>query len=321
MARNMAATADLANYFLEAVDQAAIASASWRGLGDKNAADAAAVEAMRKTFDKVPFDGRVAIGEGERDDAPMLYIGEELGNMVGIDGALQIDIAVDPLECTNNCADNQPNSIAVLAAAPRGTLLHAPDCYMDKIAAGPELTGHVNLDAGVSYNLEAAADVLDKPISEVKVVSLDRERHAELFKEVKETGAQLHLMGDGDVSAAIWAARPDGPFDMLLGIGAAPEGVITAAALRGIGGVFEGRLVFRSEEEEKRAEKMVNDDLTRLWDAKDLCSSDDAIFAASGVCDGYLPGVQITEKEIKTFAELIDVKTGKVSRHDKIHPL
>jgi len=321
IAHNMARTADLAHHFLEAVDQAAIASAEWRGLGDKNAADAAAVEAMRRTFDKVPFDGRVAIGEGERDEAPMLFIGEELGNQVGIEGALQIDIAVDPLECTNNCADNSPNSIAVLAAAPRGTLLHAPDCYMDKIAAGPELAGHVSLDGGVTYNLEQAAYVLDKPMSEVKVVALDRERHSDLFKEIREAGAQLHLMGDGDVSAAIWAARPDGPYDMLLGIGAAPEGVITATALRGIGGVFEGRLVFRSDEEEKRAEKMVDDDLTRLWDATDLCRSDDAIFAASGVCDGYLPGVIVGEDSVQTFAELIDVRTGKVTRHDRTHSL
>ncbi|MDP6870003.1 MAG: class II fructose-bisphosphatase [Candidatus Poseidoniaceae archaeon] len=317
----MARTADLAHYFLEAVDQAAIASAAWRGLGDKNAADGAAVEAMRRTFDSVPFDGRVAIGEGERDDAPMLFIGEKLGSNIDVEGALQIDIAVDPLECTNNCADNSPNSIAVLAAAPRGTLLHAPDCYMDKIAAGPELAGHISLDGGVKYNLEQAAHVLDKPISDVRVVALERERHSELFKEIKEAGAELHLMGDGDVSAAIWSARPDGPFDMLLGIGAAPEGVITATAIRGIGGVFEGRLVFRSEEEEKRAETMVNDDLTRLWDATDLCSSDDAIFVASGVCDGYLPGVIVKNDCIQTFAELIDVQTGEVSRHDRTHSL
>lgn len=318
---NMASTADLARHFLEAVDQAAIASAEWRGKGDKNAADAAAVEAMRRTFDNVPFDGRVAIGEGERDEAPMLFIGEELGNQVGIEGALKIDIAVDPLECTNNCADNTPNSIAVLAAAPRGTLLHAPDCYMDKIAAGPALAGHISLDADVAYNLEQTASVLDKPISEVKVVALDRERHSQLFKEIRATGAQLHLMGDGDVSGAIWAARSDGPFDLLMGIGAAPEGVISAAAIRGIGGVFEGRLVFRSEEEEKRAEKMVDDNLERLWTANDLCKSDDAIFAASGVCDGYLPGVIVGNNSIQTFAELIDVRSGVVSRHDRTHSL
>jgi len=312
---------DLAHHFLEAVDQAAIASAAWRGKGEKNKADAAAVEAMRATFDNVPFDGRVAIGEGERDEAPMLWIGEPLGNMQGIDGAACIDIAVDPLECTNNCASNSPNSIAVLAAAPRGALLHAPDCYMDKIAAGPELAGHISLEGDVAYNLEQAASILDKPISEVRIVALDRERHSDLFREIRKIGADLHLIGDGDVSGAIWAARPDGQFDLLMGIGAAPEGVISATAIRGVGGVFEGKLVFRSSEEEKRAEKMINDDLTRLWTANDLCKSDDAIFVASGVCDGYLPGVIIDDNQIKTFAELIDVESGKVSRHDRVHQL
>ena len=237
----MGTTADLAHHFVEAVDQAAIASAAWRGLGDKNAADDAAVEAMRRTFDNVPFDGRVAIGEGERDEAPMLYIGEPLGSMVGQVGAVQIDIAVDPLECTNNCASNSPNSIAVLAAAPRGTLLHAPDCYMDKIAAGPALKDHVSLEGGVAYNVEQAMHALDRPAEEIRVVALDRDRHKSLFAEIKATGAQLHLMGDGDVSGAIWAAKEDGPYDMLMGIGAAPEGVISATALRGLDGVFEGR--------------------------------------------------------------------------------
>lgn len=316
----MGKVSDLAEYFLEAVDMAAIASADWRGKGDKNAADAAAVEAMRNTFDKVPFDGRVAIGEGERDEAPMLYIGEQLGCEIGNPSVPIIDIAVDPLECTNNCADNLPNSIAVLAAAPRGTLLHAPDCYMDKIAAGPEMEGHISLDGGIAYNIEQVASVLDKPVEEVRIISLNRERHNDLFKEVREIGAQLHLLEDGDISAALWAARPEGEHDMLLGIGAAPEGVITATAIRGIGGVFEGRLVFRSEEERKRAEGMIDDDLTRLWDAKDLCRSDDAIFVASGVCDGYLPGVRINDDEtVETFAELIDVQNRTVSRHDRVH--
>ncbi len=316
----MGKVSDLSNHFLEAVDMAAIASAKWRGKGDKIAADDAAVEAMRSTFDKVPFDGRVAIGEGERDEAPMLFIGEQLGSQIGNPLVPAIDIAVDPLECTNNCADNLPNSIAVLAAAPRGTLLHAPDCYMDKIAAGPEMEGHINLDAGVAYNIEQVASVLDKPVEEVRIIALDRTRHADLFKEIKQVGAQLHLLGDGDISAALWAARPDGEHDMLLGIGAAPEGVITATAIRGIGGVFEGRLVFRSDEEEARAEQMIDDDLTRLWDAKDLCRSDDAIFVASGVCDGYLPGVKIYDNgNMHTYAELIDVQAGKLTRHDRIH--
>ncbi len=316
----MGITTDLSQHFIEAVDQAAIASAAWRGKGDKNAADDAAVEAMRRTFDQVPFDGRVAIGEGERDDAPMLFIGEELGSMVGMAGAPKIDIAVDPLECTNNCADNQPNSIAVLAAAPRGTLLHAPDCYMDKIAAGPLLADHLSLEGGASYNIEQAMHVLDCQAKDVRIVALDRERHASLFKEIRQTGAQLHLLGDGDVSGAIWAAKDDGPFDMLMGIGAAPEGVISATALRGLNGIFEGRLVFRSAEEEARAQRMVDDDLTRLWRASDLCQSEDAIFAASGVCDGYLPGVKIETDHVMTFNELIDVSAKTVQRNERRHP-
>ena len=318
---NMARTADLAHHFLEAVDQAAIASAAWRGLGDKNAADAAAVEAMRRTFDKVPFDGRVAIGEGERDDAPMLFIGEELGNQIGVEGALQIDIAVDPLECTNNCADNTPNSIAVLAAAPRGTLLHAPDCYMDKLAAGPALADHVALEGGVAYNIEQAMHVLDCEAGDVRIVALDRERHAGLFKEIRNAGAQLHLLGDGDVSGAIWAAKDDGPFDMLMGIGAAPEGVISATAILGVGGMFEGRLVFRSPEEEARAGEMIDDDLTRLWKAHDLCQSEDAIFAASGVCDGYLPAAELGDDYTITHSEIIDVQAKTVEQFSTRRPL
>ncbi|DAC53426.1 MAG TPA: class II fructose-bisphosphatase [Candidatus Poseidoniales archaeon] len=317
----MGITTDLAHHFVEAVDQAAIASAAWRGKGDKNAADDAAVEAMRRTFDHVPFDGRVAIGEGERDEAPMLYIGEELGSMVGADGAPKIDIAVDPLECTNNCADDLPNSIAVLAAAPRGTLLHAPDCYMDKLAAGPALANHISLEGGAAYNIEQAMHVLDCQANEVRIVALDRERHTNLFKEINETGAQLQLLGDGDVAGAIWAAKDDGPYDMLMGIGAAPEGVISATALRGIGGVFEGRLVFRSPEEEARAETMVGDDLTRLWKAHDLCQSEDAVFAASGVCDGYLPGVKIGADHTTTFSELIDVSKKTVVRTERQRPV
>ena len=308
----MALVSGLSNYFLEACEQAAIASADWRGKGDGKAADAAAVEAMRKTFDKVPFNGRVAIGEGERDEAPMLWIGEPLGSMQGDLDALAVDIAVDPLECTTNCATNSPNSISVLAAAPRGTLLHAPDCYMDKIAAGPELTGEISLEGSVSWNLEQAASKLDKPISELNVVALDRERHNQLFKEINDVGAKLHLMSDGDVSAALWAAEPSGPYDLLLGIGAAPEGVITATAIEGIGGIFEGRLKFKDIEEEHRASKMIDDDLHKVWKSNELCKSDDALFVATGVCTGYLPGVEVTEKGIKTTSQIIDVYNKEI---------
>ncbi|MEC8266279.1 MAG: fructose-bisphosphatase class II, partial [Candidatus Thermoplasmatota archaeon] len=226
------------------------------------------------------------------------------------EGALQLDIAVDPLECTSNCADNLPNSIAVLAAAPRGALLHAPDCYMDKIAAGPALAGHVDLDGEVAWNLEQAAHALDREVSDVRVVALDRDRHVDLIREVKDAGAQLELMSDGDVSAAIWAARDDGPYDLLLGIGAAPEGVITAAAIRGLGGVFQGRLVLRNDEEAARAATMVGDDLDRRWEAEDLCTSKDAVFIAAGVCDGYLPGVVKEDHRTVTTSEIIDVASG-----------
>ena len=308
----MALVSGLSNYFLEACEQAAIASADWRGKGDGKAADAAAVEAMRKTFDKVPFNGRVAIGEGERDEAPMLWIGEPLGSMQGDLDALAVDIAVDPLECTTNCATNSPNSISVLAAAPRGTLLHAPDCYMDKIAAGPELIGEVSLEGSVSWNLEQAASKLDKQISELNVVALDRERHNQLFKEINDVGAKLHLMSDGDVSAALWAAEPSGPYDLLLGIGAAPEGVITATAIEGIGGIFEGRLKFKDIEEEERASKMINDDLHKVWKSDELCKSNDALFVATGVCNGYLPGVEVTEKGTKTTSQIIDVYNKEI---------
>lgn len=297
-------------HLLHAVDMAAIASAAWRGLGDKDAADGAAVEAMRRSFDHAPFDGRVAIGEGERDDAPMLYIGEEIGAEVGVPGALALDIAVDPLECTTNCAENLPNSIAVLAAAPRGALLHAPDCYMDKLAVGPALAPHVDLDGGVAWNIEQAANVLDVEAGAVRVAALDRDRHADLIREVKVAGASLELFSDGDVSAGIWAARDDGPYDMLMGIGAAPEGVITATAIRGLGGRFQGRLVLSNETEAARAKAMVGDDIERVWEAEDLCRSEDAVFVAAGVCDGYLPGVVSHHGRTVTSSEVIDVTSG-----------
>tara|TARA_Y100001978_G_C23703415_1_gene442965 strand:- start:27107 stop:28060 length:954 start_codon:yes stop_codon:yes gene_type:complete len=315
----MALVRDLSNYFLEACEEAAIASAEWRGREDGKAADAAAVEAMRKTFDKVPFNGRVAIGEGERDDAPMLWIGEPLGSLQGDIDALAVDIAVDPLECTTNCAKNYPNSISVLAAAPRGSLLHAPDCYMDKIAGGPELIGEISLEGSTLWNLEQAASKLEKPISELNVVALDRQRHFDLFKEINGVGANLHLMQDGDISAALWAASPSGPYDMLLGIGAAPEGVITATAIQGIGGVFEGKLKFKDSEEEVRASKMIDGDLYKVWRSDELSSSQDSLFVATGVCTGYLPGVEYSIDGIRTTSQIIDVYNQEVKLITNLH--
>lgn len=305
------ATIDLENHFLAATEAAAIAASWWRGKGDGKAADGAAVEAMRKVFDEVPFDGRVAIGEGERDDAPMLWIGEPLGSMQGDSNALQIDIAVDPLECTNHVAKDLPNAMAVLAAAPRGTLLHAPDCYMNKIAGPAELNGVISLDASTSYNVEAAASALDKKQSELNIVVMDRPRHETLISELNAHDVNVVLIGDGDVSAALNAADPKSEIDMLMGIGAAPEGVITATALRGLGAPFEGRLVFKNEGHRERAEQMIDGDIDRLWDRDELCSSDDSMFIGTGVCPGRTFGVEeLSDGRFSVQSEVIDVASG-----------
>jgi len=303
-------TADLIPDFLRATGAAAVAAAKWKGLGDGKAADGAAVEAMRSVFDTVPFDGRVAIGEGERDDAPMLWIGEPLGSMRGDPSAPSIDIAVDPLECTNHVALDLPNAMAVLAAGPRGTLLHAPDCYMDKIAGPAEITGEVSLEADVPYNVEGACSALGKTPVELKVVVMDRPRHEELIRGLKALGVQPVLIGDGDVSAALNAADPNSDIDMLMGIGAAPEGVITATALRGLDAPFEGRLVFRNEGHRERAEGMIAEDIDRVWQRDELCSSNDSVFIGTGVCSGRTNGVEMMEGgTARVHSEIIDVSS------------
>jgi len=306
------ATIDLAEHFLQATEAAAVAASAWRGLGDRKAADGAAVEAMRTVFDSVPFDGRVAIGEGERDDAPMLWIGEPLGSMQGVAGAPTIDIAVDPLECTNHVALDLPNAMAVLAAAPRGSLLHAPDCYMDKIAGPAALAGEVSLEADTSYNVEAACSALDKASSQLRVVVMDRPRHEQLIRELKQHDVVIILIGDGDIAAALNASDPDSDIDMLMGIGAAPEGVITATALRGLKAPFEGRLVFKNEGHRERAERMIEGDVDRIWSRDELCSSDDSVFVGSGVCPGRTRGVEETDDgRHSVHSEVIDVKSGE----------
>jgi len=302
------ATADLEHYFLEATEAAAVAASAWRGKGDGKAADGAAVEAMRGVFDKVPFDGRVAIGEGERDDAPMLWIGEPLGSMQGMSQAPSIDIAVDPLECTNHVAKNLPNAMAVLAAAPRGALLHAPDCYMDKISGPSELKGEISLEADVAYNVEAACSALGKTPEELNVVAMDRPRHDRLVRDLNEQSVNVILIGDGDVSAALNSADPESHIDMLMGIGAAPEGVITATALRGLDAPFEGRLVFKNDGHRERAERMIDGDIERIWDRDELCSSEDSLFIGTGVCSGRTRGVEILGGgKASVHSEIIDV--------------
>ncbi|MBK70626.1 MAG: fructose-bisphosphatase class II [Euryarchaeota archaeon] len=301
-------TAELESHFLDATESAAIAASLWRGKGDGKAADGAAVEAMRAVFDKVPFDGRVAIGEGERDDAPMLWIGEPLGSMQGNPNAPRIDIAVDPLECTNHVAKDLPNAMAVLAAAPRGALLHAPDCYMDKIAGPSELMGEISLEADVSYNVEAACSALGKRPDDLNVVAMDRPRHDQLVKELKLHSVNVILIGDGDVSAALNAADPKSRIDMLMGVGAAPEGVITATAMRGLDAPFEGRLVFKNEGHRDRAERMIDGDIERIWHRDELCSSEDSLFIGTGVCSGRTEGVSILNQgRASVHSEIIDV--------------
>ena len=305
------ATIDLESHFLAATEAAAVAAAAWRGKGDGKAADGAAVEAMRAIFDQVPFDGRVAIGEGERDDAPMLWIGEPLGSMQGNPDAPSIDIAVDPLECTNHVAHDLPNAMAVLAAAPRGTLLHAPDCYMNKIAGSAELEGVISLDASTAYNVEAAAEALGKKESELNIVVMDRPRHEKLISELNQYNVNVVLIGDGDVSAALNAADPQSEIDMLMGIGAAPEGVITATALRGLDAPFEGRLVFKNEGHRERAEAMIDGDIERLWRRNELCASEDAVFIGTGVCPGRTFGVEeLSDGRFSVQSEVIDVASG-----------
>ena len=302
------ATIDLESHFLAATEAAAVAAAAWRGKGDGKAADGAAVEAMRAIFDQVPFDGRVAIGEGEREDAPMLWIGEPLGSMQGNPDAPSIDIAVDPLECTNHVALDLPNAMAVLAAAPRGTLLHAPDCYINKIAGSAELEGVISLDASTAYNVEAAAEALGKKESELNIVVMDRPRHEKLISELNQHNVNVVLIGDGDVSAALNAADPQSEIDMLMGIGAAPEGVITATALRGLGAPFEGRLVFKNEGHRERAEAMIDGDIERLWRRNELCASEDAVFIGTGVCPGRTFGVEeLSDGRFSVQSEVIDV--------------
>jgi fructose-1,6-bisphosphatase class II len=277
---------------LNVAELAAIEAAKWNGRGDKVAADQAATEAMRTAFNNIDFSGRIVIGEGERDEAPMLYIGEELGR-----GGEEIDIAVDPLEGTNLCAYNRPNALTTIAVAPRGALLFAPDTYMDKIAAGPTLkaAGTLSIDNSPASNVRAVAEALGKPVSEVNVCILLRDRHKALIQAVRDAGARVRLIDDGDVFGAIATAVPGTGIDLYLGSGGSPEGVLAATGLKAIGGFFQGRFDFGSDEKaaEKRAraEKMVEGtevDLDGILEQDVLVRSDDAAFIACGVTDGEM---------------------------------
>lgn len=290
-------------------EAAAVASARWMGFGKKNEADEAATRAMRKVFDTIPMRGTVVIGEGEMDEAPMLYIGERLG----LGYLPEVDLAVDPLEGTNIVAKGLWNALSVVAVANRGCLLHAPDMYMEKIAVGPGAVGKVDLDASVTENLQSVAQALGKEVNDLVVTILDRPRHEKLIEEVRQAGARIKLIPDGDVAAAINTAFPNTGVDLLMGIGGAPEGVIAAVALKCLGGEIIGRLKPENEEQRKRCQEMGVEDLQQILRMEDLVKSEDAIFAATGVTDGeLLRGVRYQGTTATTHSVVMRAKTGTV---------
>ncbi|MEQ8604315.1 MAG: class II fructose-bisphosphatase [Marivibrio sp.] len=297
-------------------EAAAIRCVKWRGLGDEKAADQAAVDAMRTALNELAIKGTVVIGEGERDEAPMLYIGEEVGTGEGP----EIDIALDPLEGTTICAKGLPNSLAVLALAEKGNFLNAPDVYMDKIAVGGGLPkGIVDLDNTAAENLKNVADAKGKSVKDLTVCILDRPRHADLIKAVREAGAHIQLIGDGDVYGVIQTSEPDNGVDVYMGSGGAPEGVLACAALRCIGGQFQGRLLFRNDAERERAAKWGIEDLNRKYDLDELATGD-VIFAATGVTDGSLVhGVRIDGPNCRTNTIVMRSGTGTVRKIETLH--
>lgn len=302
-------------------EAAALASARHLGRGDKNLADQAAVNGMRKMFDTLTIDGVVVIGEGEMDEAPMLYIGEQIGKATP--GCVKVDIAVDPLDGTTAVAQGRANAISVVAVAPRGCLLHAPDMYMNKIAVGPKVKGKVNLDMPVKEIIKVTAEALNKSVSDITVTMLDRPRHERLIKEVREAGARIKLFRDGDVAAAIATCFENSGVDILLGIGGAPEGVLAAAAIKCLGGDFQGRLHPSNDEEVERCRKMGIEDIDKIFTLDDLVKGNEVMFAATGVTDGeLLKGVVYYENNrAKTYSVVMRAETGTVRFIESIHRL
>jgi fructose-1,6-bisphosphatase class II len=318
---------DLSLEFLRVVERAAIACAHTMGQGDRRRSDQVAVEAMRRVLDTVPIDGTVVIGEGERDEAPMLYIGEKVGMAHSLHGPgsasggfPQVDIAVDPLEGTNLCATGSPNAIAVLAASTRGGLLHAPDLYMEKLVVGPSSRDHVSLDAPVHENLRAIAKCLDRRIEDLVVVVLDRPRHETLIGEIRSAGARIRLIGDGDLSAGIAAAVVGSGVHAVMGTGGAPEGVLTAAAMRCLNGEILARLVVNKPEHEERCRAMGISDLRKVYRARDLAPGSRVIFAATGVTDGALmKGVRFFGDGTRTSSVIMQNDPHRIRFVDSIH--
>jgi len=312
---------DLASRFLRVVETAAIASAHTMGQGARPLSDQVATEAMRQTMDSIPMRGTIVIGEGERDEAPMLYIGEQVGAEFP-DGTEvpEIDIAVDPLEGTNLCATGAPGAITVLAASERGGLLNAPDCYMEKIVVGPSCKNAVDLDAPVADNLKSIAKRMERAVEDLVVIVLDRPRHEQLIADIRAAGARIRLIGDGDLSAGIAAAVIGTGVHAVMGSGGAPEGVITAAAIRCLNGFMLGRLVINKPELEERIARMGIKDKKKIYKAEDLAPGEQLIFAATGVTDGALmKGVRFFGEGVRTSSVILTLRTAKVRFIDSIH--
>ena len=316
---------DLSLDFLRVVEEAAIACAHTMGQGDRHRSDQVAVEAMRRVMDSVPIDGTIVIGEGERDEAPMLFIGEKVGMANGqggrgSSGFAQVDIAVDPLEGTNLCATGAPNAIAVLAASNRGGLLHAPDLYMEKLVVGPSSKDRVSLDAPVHENLKAIASCLGRTVEDLVVIVLERDRHQKLIADIRATGARIRLIGDGDLSAGIAAAVVGSGVHAVMGTGGAPEGVLTAAAMRCLNGEIFARLVVTKPEHEERCRAMGITDFKKVYRSKDLACGDSIIFAATGVTDGTLMrGVRFFGDGIRTSSVIMQNNPHRIRFIDSIH--
>jgi fructose-1,6-bisphosphatase II len=314
---------DLSLEFLSVVEQAAIACAHTMGLGDGHKSDQAAVEAMRRCLDSVPIDGTIVIGEGERDEAPMLYIGEKVGLAAKSGGGRdlpQVDIAVDPLEGTNLCATGAPNALAVLATSDRGGLLHAPDLYMEKLVVGPGAKHTVSLDAPVIDNLSAIARSLERKVEDLVVIVLDRPRHAKLIEEIRSAGTRIRLITDGDLSAGIAAAVVGSGVHAVMGTGGAPEGVLTAAAMRCLNGEIFARLVVKTPAHQQRCQTMGITDVNKIYTSKELASGSSITFAATGVTDGaLLKGVRFFGDGTRTASVVMQSNPPRVRFIDTIH--
>jgi fructose-1,6-bisphosphatase II len=309
----------LALEMVRVTEAAAIEAARHMGRGDNKAADQAAVQAMRKTFDDVDLAGTIVIGEGERDEAPMLFIGESVGR--SMPGQPEIDIAVDPLEGTNLVAHGNANAITVIAASEKGGLFNAPDTYLDKLCVGPDVAGKVDIRLTPTENLNRIASVLGRRVSDLTVVILDRPRHEGLINDVRTAGARIKLISDGDLSAAISCAVRGTGVHAVMGMGGAPEGVLTAAALRCLGGEIQARLRWRSDAERDRAVRMgVDPSMERVYTTKDLAPGENIVFSATGVTDGdLLGGVRFFGGGARTHSLVMGYKTKEVRFIDTVH--